>query len=368
MKISETYFDDKMYTFFVKRIKEYYNVKDDDLLLLKRINYLLNLSETNISINNFVNDSDLIPFRFFKLKFEGNNIFKINSININNRIGKTINLSLQCEKYISFLLKMYQNLYEYVEVNSSKINFITNKEAIELEESFSLLLWASRKSTNKIIKDVNICRKAFVKNFFKLELEDLNLKGLKEKDAILIDLSHQNAIAFDCGILKLENKKKQIYSLYLFQVTRKKKSFERLTYISLNDYCNYLAIYFESIYKIKIEKTYFAYIFDSENPDGPTINECEENDINYSLLDKKTLNLNQNLILTEYKSKIKIINSPNYLHKGKNCFMEVEKVKTGDIEKSYEYLAKKRNLIKTMMEEESKLKHMEAKKRKKKSN
>ena len=168
-----------------------------------------------------------------------------------------------------------------------------------------------------------------IKNFFNLVSKDIDLTGLNEGDAILIDLIDQNAIAFDCGILKFENKTKNKFVLYLFQVTRNKKANERLTYISLNDYCSFLAIYFGDIFKISVEKTYFAYIFDKEFPDVATINECEENGIDYVLFDKKTLNLKRKLNLNQYKTKIKVYTSfPNISSiKEKKCFMNIEKKK-----------------------------------------
>ncbi len=207
-----------------------------------------------------------------------------------------------------------------------------------------------------------------IKNFFNLVSKDIDLTGLNEGDAILIDLIDQNAIAFDCGILKFENKTKNKFVLYLFQVTRNKKANERLTYISLNDYCSFLAIYFGDIFKISVEKTYFAYIFDKEFPDVATINECEENGIDYALFDKKTLNLKRKLNLNQYKTKIKVYTSfPNISSiKEKKCFMNIEKKKDGDYNFGLSYLKKKRKIIEEMAEAESKLKYLEAEKKRNK--
>ena len=358
----EEYFDNKMYFYFKNRLKSYYiNTKH----YLNNIKYLLYLSETSISIQNFIDNSISIPFRFFKFKYQNENIFKIKSINLSDQIT----LSFQCEKYISFLLREYKRLFqEYDNNNISKTNFISNKEAISLEESFSLYLWASRKSNDRILKDINICRIVQIKNFFNLVSKDIDLTGLNEGDAILIDLIDQNAIAFDCGILKFENKTKNKFVLYLFQVTRNKKANERLTYISLNEYCSFLAIYFGDIFKISVEKTYFAYIFDKEFPDVATINECEENGIDYVLFDKKTLNLKRKLNLNQYKTKIKVYTSfPNISSiKEKKCFMNIEKKKDGDYNFGLSYLKKKRKIIEEMAEAESKLNHLETEKKRNK--
>ena len=358
----EEYFDNKMYFYFKNRLKSYYiNTKH----YLNNIKYLLYLSETSISIQNFIDNSISIPFRFFKFKYQNENIFKIKSINLSDQIT----LSFQCEKYISFLLREYKRLFQEYDNNSiSKTNFISNKEAISLEESFSLYLWASRKSNDRILKDINICRIVQIKNIFNLVSKDIDLTGLNEGDAILIDLIDQNAIAFDCGILKFENKTKNKFVLYLFQVTRNKKANERLTYISLNDYCSFLAIYFGDIFKISVEKTYFAYIFDKEFPDVATINECEENGIDYVLFDKKTLNLKRKLNLNQYKTKIKVYTSfPNISSiKEKKCFMNIEKKKDGDYNFGLSYLKKKRKIIEEMAKAESKLKHLETEKKRNK--
>ena len=80
--------------------------------------------------------------------------------------------------------------------------------------------------------------------------------------------------------------------------------------------------------------------------------------INYTLLDKKTLNLKNSLILTEYKPKIKIINFSKKIdlsYKGKNCFIEIEKTEKGDINRSRNYLNKKRKYMKIMAEEENRI-------------
>ena len=87
------------------------------------------MSETSISIQNFIDNSISIPFRFFKFKYQNENIFKIKSINLSDQIT----LSFQCEKYISFLLREYKRLFQEYDNNSiSKQNNSNNNTNSEL--------------------------------------------------------------------------------------------------------------------------------------------------------------------------------------------------------------------------------------------
>ena len=335
----EEYFDEKMCEEFEIRLKTYYNTSNTEYLL-KNINYLLKCTG-NISIKEFIEKSHLIPFRFFSISYNNKTIFKISSIDLNSNIT----LNFQWEKYISYLLIIYQKIFNQIDLNNESFisNFSSNKESIELEESFSLLLWASRNSKNTIINDINIKEKVFIQSFFILKKNDLNLNNLNKNESILIVLLHQNALAFDIGILKFNID--ETYSLYLFQVTKRKKSNERLTYISLNDYSNYLIEYFKDIFKIKIIKVYFSYIFDNEKPDELTISECEKNGFDYAILDRKTLTLTKNIKPKEYKAKIKVINQMPFksLKEDANiCFNLIEKEKRGDFLKSWDFLNKKK--------------------------
>ena len=362
----EDYLDNKMIDNFKERLKTYYNIKEDNKILLEKINYLLNLSDENIPIKHFLNNSNNIPFRFFKFTYKNKNIFEIKSISLED----DITLSFQMQKYISFLVKIHRNISkEFSNFNLlNSPNFNANKEAIDLEESFSLLLWSTRKNNKRLFSDMKICHKLLIKDIFHISSEDINFTNLFsfENDAILLNFESQNALAFDCAILKLENSSQKIYSLYLFQITRNKKPNERLTYISINDYRNFLVLYLEYIFKsIKIGKVYFSYIFDFEKPDTPTINECVENKIDYALFDKKLLNLEKELQLKEYIPKIKIFNSSKkILNTEENNFASVKKIQKGEIGKSITYLSKKRRLIEEMGQEEASLKRKNAKKNK----
>ena len=294
----EEFFDEKMCESFETRLKTYYNTKSTEKLL-KNINYLLKCSGI-IPIKEFLEQSELIPFRLFSFTYNNIKIFKISSIDLN----REINLNFQWDKYIGYLLILYQKIFNQVDLNSNSFitNFISNKESIELKESFSLIIWASGNLKNKIINDINIKNKASIKSFFILKKNDLNLKDLNKNESILIILLHQDALAFDVGILKFNND--GTYSLYLFHVTKNKKANERLTYISLNDYSSYLIEYFKEIFEIKIIHIYFSYIFDNDKPDEATISECEKNGLDYAILDRKTLLLTKNIKPREYKTKI----------------------------------------------------------------
>jgi len=116
---------------------------------------------------------------------------------------------------------------------------------------------------DNIIKDVKIAKLSEINSFFSFEENILDLikdlGKLKEGESMLIRLKFQNAPLFDCGLIA---KNKINYSLYLFQVTLRKETKERLTVEILNESIYYLNCFLYTKLKIIINENYFAYIFD----------------------------------------------------------------------------------------------------------
>ena len=106
---------------------------------------------------------------------------------------------------------MYQKLLNKIE------DKIILEKHYDLEQLFFIILWSSRK--NPVIKDINIVKIAKTKSLFKIE-DNLDVNNLNANEAILILLTDKNAMAFDTAILKKE--KDGTFSIYLFQITKKK--------------------------------------------------------------------------------------------------------------------------------------------------
>ena len=235
----EIFFDDKICEEFTTRFKSYYD--NDEVKISKLINYLLKEVNTDISIKEFIPNSALIPIRFCKFSISHKNIFKLSSL---NQSDDKIRLNIQSNKYMSFLLDIYKTICSDKEkTNKFVSNFQADINSIKLESSFSFLLWSIRFSEKKLLYNVNIIDFKLVNELFNLKKDDINFSVLKEKnESILLKLRYQNAEVFDSCIITLIDKEKNEYALYLFQVTRKKQSQERLTILSINDFINFLII------------------------------------------------------------------------------------------------------------------------------
>ena len=322
----EDYFDNKMVEYFEDRLKTYHNdIKDE--ILINNLLFLLLESDDYIPIQNFLENEKLIPFRFFNFYYNDKNFFKIKDI----KSKDNIKIKFQCEKYIKFTLLLYQKLLDKID----------DKKIIEkhynLEQLFFIMLWATRK--NPVIKGVNIVKIEKIKSLFKIG-DNLDTKDMKINDAILFELTDENAMAFDTGILKKE--KDGTFALYLFQVTKKKNSNERLTYLMLNDYFNFFKVHFLEKLNINITKNYFSYVFDKSERDKATEDYLLKYDINFILLDK--INLLNSINLKPYITKLQVIN--NFLYKDDNNFyVFIDKDKNGKSDTCYDYLLKKRKIF-----------------------
>ena len=198
IKSFEQIFDEKMCYEFQKRLEVYYG--NDKVKMLKAIYYLLSCTDKDIPVKQILSNSEKIPFRFFKFSFDNQIIFKLNSIDY----GDKIKLNIQCQKYIDFFYTIYVNIIKNEEITVNKFisNFQSTLESTKLEESFSLLLWASRLSTSPLIKDVKLVDFQTINDIFKITKEDINLSVLENNnDSILFNFKNSNVLAFDSCIL-----------------------------------------------------------------------------------------------------------------------------------------------------------------------
>ena len=323
----EDYFDNKMVKYFEDRLRTYHNdIKDE--ILINNLLFLLKESDDYIPIQSFLANEKLIPFRFFNFYYNDKNIFKIKDINTKDNIK----IKFQCDKYIKFTLLLYQKLLD--KIDDEKIK----EQHYNLEQLFFIMLWASRK--NPVIKDVNVVKIVKIQSLFKIG-DSLDIKNMKNNDAILFLLTDENAMAFDTGILKKE--KDGTFVLYLFQVTKKKLSNERLTYLMLNDYFNFFRVYFKEKLNVNITKNYFSYVFDKSERDKATEDFLLKYDINFILLDK--INLLNSINLKPYNTKIQIINNFWTKNDNKNFYVFIDKDKNGKSDTCYDYLLKKRKIV-----------------------
>ena len=172
-----------------------------------------------------------------------------------------------------------------------------------MEESF--LRYLACRADN-FIKNINKIVRRNIEEFYNIKKEDLDVDSLNNNEAILFTPLNQNTSNFNCAILLCINKDKKIYHFYLFQVTRKKSSKERMSYLTLNDNINYLKLYLISIYGIKIDKVFFAYVFDFDSQDNATMDFCVNNNIDYIIFDMGKFNISEKFKLNEYIIKLKI--------------------------------------------------------------
>ena len=124
---------------------------------------------------------------------------------------------------------------------------------------------------------------------------------------------------------------------------------------------NYLDCYLDDKLKIAINDNYFCYIFDKNNPDKLTIEECQKNFIDYYLFDKEKLEFTNGLLNPKKispKLRFKINERDNFemqLNLMDDNFINIEKYRSTDKEAlsfSYKFLQEKRKL---MIETEEKL-------------
>ena len=323
----EDYFDNKMLKYFEGRLRTYHNNINDEILI-NNLLFLLRESDDYIPVQRFIENEKYIPFRFFNFYYDNKNIFKFKDINQTDNIK----IKFQCDKYIKFTLLIYQKL----------LNKIEDKRILEkhfdLEQLFFIILWASRK--NPVIKDVNIVKIAKIKSLFKIE-DNLEVNNLKTNEAILILLTDENAMAFDTAILKKE--KDGTFSIYLFQITKKKNSNERLTYLMLNDYFNFFKIHLKEKLNINISNYYFSYVFDKSERDKATEDFLMKYDINFILLDK--INLLNSINLKPYKTKLQTISNFWQYKDENNLYININKDLNGKSDTCYDYLLKKRKVV-----------------------
>lgn len=336
----EMYFDSINLKNFELRLNDYYNNEKNDKILADNLYYLVKCTKQEIPIKDFLSYSHLIPFRFFIFKYKDNNFFKMSEINID----ESITLQYQCSKYLYYLSIMYQNVKSNLSQNiSSKAND-PNYKALDFEESFKNFLYMSDNFINK----VKIIDKICVQNFFNIKESDFNLESLQNNQALVFSPIHQNALGFDCGILRCINKEEKIFYLYLFQVTRKKNAEERMSYLTINDYLSYLKLYYNEVLGININELFFAYVFDFNSQDTASISFCNENKLDFLLFNERTQLVMNKFKLNPYKPKIKFLNFKEKKEQDNNnipTYMEIEKITSGDIKDSFKYLSRKRNII-----------------------
>ena len=137
--------------------------------------------------------------------------------------------------------------------------------------------------SDNFINKVKIIDKIYIQNFFNIKENDFSLESLQNNQAIVFSPIHQNALGFDCGILRCIDKKEKIFYLYLFQVTRRKNAEERMSYLTINDYLSYLKLYYNEVLGININELFFAYVFDFNSQDTASISFCNENKLDFLL-------------------------------------------------------------------------------------
>ena len=410
----ENYFNNIMKSNFKERINNYFNNENNDKNMLSKFYYLISCTKDEISIKDFLNNSKLIPFRFFVFNYKNENIFKINEINIDDNIT----LKLQCKEYLRYLAIMYEEIRPISLLKSSD----KNEKAISLEESFINFLSISENfiPKSKVVKRIDI------KNFFDFQVndKDFDLEKIEKNQEFIFVPSDQNALGFDCGLLrcyskaddksknkskqkkekekdeeeeekkdeegkekdeegkeenekdeegkgkdeesekddeekeekekndeekeKKKKKKKMIFYLYLFQVTKKKTFGERLSYLTLSDYLNYIKLLYEKKLKINISDVFFAYVFDFYKKDNVSINHCIDNNIDYLIYNQKEQVIDNKFKFNSYKPRIKILNykeKKNKLINNSFIFGETFKNNSGELKDSYKYLSRKRKII-----------------------
>ena len=351
----EDYFINKMDQYYQNGLEKYFGIKDSDKIIDK-IKFLFMETGKNIKIKTFLENSENIPFRFFKFTYNGNNFFNLTGLSKSNDIY----MEYQSDYVIICLFNYYKaNLIEKKEYLTS--NNDINLNSIKLEDSISLYLWAMRNKSP--IEGLYIYDFIIIDSIFEPKEKDIDLlkskiAEIKNKEksnlGILIHNLNQNALYFDTCILKIINKDE--FEIYFFQTTIKKTSKERFTLIFLNENLSYISDLYQLRLGIKISKFYYYYIFDDKIPDLQTMQECSNNFIDYLKFNTKTyLFSSKNKInLLQYKLKERLFLYSDMKLPKDDSIIEINKMDLDDIEenqkeeklkKTHEFLDKKRKLI-----------------------
>lgn len=328
-------------------IKNYFE-ETDSMNFSYKIKNIFNNIGKRFKFNQLINIIDFFPFKFFSLFANKKGMFFLSEINN----GTLFEIKYTFPMVITCLNKIFYN--EIQNINELTLNYTSNnnsnKRAIDLEEFFIFFLWSNREINpfnNYKILDILKISSIMDPNDLDNILYLKKLEILKnENDAILIIQEKQGAKFFDGGILVKQKSKK--YDLFLFQITTHKNSEERLTVHTLIDCKNFIILFFDKL-DITINKVYFAYVFDKENPDYDTIEYCDKFNLCYYTLNIKIGNLkkgNKNTGEVDFYYRCTINNNIN------NEIMKLEKSK---FNKKYykeellnytEFLKKKRKRLK----------------------
>ena len=328
------------------KIREFYYNSENYELFQIFITLILN-DEQEHEFKECINLICKIPLRYFIFKCENKNIIHFSELKEDDKISFNSAFIYVRE----YFLQYYKSIFLNKESKNLNKNNEKNQESIDLEKYFGYFLWAYRNivkiNNTNIVKYENVNSIIDMKDEFIKSLEN-KIKQLKDGESILIFQKDQNAKMFDIGIF--ENKKKK-YNLYLFQVTSKKNSEERITLTGLNDNVNYLNGYFYSKFKINFGDNYFCYIFNYNDPDNATIEYCQKNNIDYFCFDLQNLFLYGDLILKPLKYYLPALKTDQFSKNDRIIY--IEKIKFSDCKTEFEknlkhtelFLRKKRELM-----------------------
>ena len=333
--------DNKLQEFF-------YNRQSHELL--ETLKFLIMSEAKEISLKDCYKYINQIPLRYFSIKYKDNNIIHFSELEPNSKVSFNSAFGFIKEYFLFYFHKIL------VDINKNKIGININNEinqkSIDLENFFSYFLWGFR----NVIKLNNTNIVDYIKVNSILEIKDNYISNLSEKinilnanKSILIIQNDQNAIMFDVGIIE---KKKGGFNLYLFQITKKKKSYERLTLTGLNDNINYLDGFLSSKLNIQFKNNYFCYIFNYNDQDKTTISFCQQNNIDYLLFDSDNLILHGGLILTPLSYHLPVFKYSETFNKVKRMidikklrFPSSDKILDINLEETKKFLQRKRELM-----------------------
>ena len=351
----EDYFISKMDDYYKKGLEKYFATSDKDKLIDK-IRFLFLETGKNIELQKFIDNSENIPFRFFKIGYNNNIFFKLSDL------SKESNIFLEYQSnYIIICLFNYYRTFINEKKRLITSNFEKNLDSIQLEDSISLYLWAMRKKSP--IKDLEIYDYITIDSIFEpkekdWELLESKIKEIKDKKiknlGLLIHNFSQNAVYFDTCIIKLIDKNK--FEFYFFQSTIKKDASERFTLIFLNENLSYIISLYQLKLSITVDKFYYYYIFDEKSPDIQTMKECSNNFIDYLKFNPTTylFSSKKNFNLYQYKTKIKLFLDSNSKLTREDSILEINKMSINDLSENqkeeklkitHDFLKKKRKLI-----------------------
>lgn len=331
-------FDEKflslMNDYYEKGLERYFDKKDKSLI--DTIRFLLIETRSKIKLEEFLNNSDNIPFRFFKIKYNDKNFFKLSEISKDSDIY----LDYQSNYVINCLFYYYTKF-----INTQKLlitsNFTQNLEEIKLEDSISLYLWVMRNKSP--IYGLKIYQYISVDSIFeptekdikslKSLINELNVKDIFNNFGILIKDKIQNSLHFNICIIK--KIKHDLFEIYYFQTTLRKDEDERFTLIFLNENLSYVTYLYELKLDIIVNNYYFYYIFDDKFQDLQAMKECSKNYIN-SLKFNTTSYLfssNTNYHLFQYIPKIRLFLDSKLPLPKEDSIMEINTMSAKDIPK-----------------------------------